>query len=122
MIKVWFDPRIRIVHRNRTKLKDFLRQQAWYGRGYYLVRKKNLDLYSAFPRNLNRWQDLVKLGWFIPGIFGEALAAGLRANSIGDKIAFIFLLILKEMWGRYGWIRAWADSELLIGNQSGFSR
>jgi lysozyme family protein len=47
-------------HRNRTNLKDFLKQQTWYGRGYYLVRRKHADLYSVYPRSLKRWQDWVK--------------------------------------------------------------
>ena len=106
--KVWFDPRIRMYHMNRTTLRDFLKQQTWYGRGYYLVRKKNPDLYSAYPRDLKRWQDLVKLFWFVPGIFSEALLKGMKAEAGKDKIAFPFLLVLKEIWWRYGWMREWA--------------
>ena len=106
--KVWFDPKIRMHHRNRTKLRDFLKQQTWYGRGYYLVRKKNPDLYSAYPRDLRRWQDWVKLGWFVPGIFSEAFIKGVTAGSAKDKITFTFLLVLKEIWWRYGWYRQWA--------------
>jgi len=103
--KVWFDPRLRMYHRNRTTLKAFLKQQTWYGRGYYLVRRKNADLYSEFPRDLKRWQDWVKLGWFVPGIFSEAFVRGVTANSVGDKIRFTGLLVLKEIWWRYGWIK-----------------
>jgi GT2 family glycosyltransferase len=107
--KVWFDPKIKMYHRNRTKLKDFLKQQTWYGRGYYLVRKKNPDLYSAFPRDLSRWQDWLKLIWFIPGVFTEAILKGTKANCTKDKIAFTNLLVLKEIWWRYGWIKQWAE-------------
>jgi GT2 family glycosyltransferase len=103
--KVWFDPRIKMYHRNRTTLRAFLKQQTWYGRGYYLVRKKNPDLYSAYPRDLGRWQDWVKLFYFVPGIFTEAILKGAKANSTKDKIAFINLLVLKEIWWRYGWIK-----------------
>lgn len=109
--KVWFDPRIKMYHRNRTKLRNFLNQQKWYGRGYYLVRKKNSDIYSAFPRDLKRWQDWIKLLWFFPGIFSEAIIKGLRTDSAKDKIAFIPILFLKEMWWRYGWIGQWIESK-----------
>lgn len=111
--QVWFDPRIKMYHRNRTKLRDFLRQQIWYGRGYYLVRKKNPDLYSAYPRDLRRWQDWIKLSWILPGIFTEAVLKGIKANLIKDKIAFTFLLILKETWWRYGWIKQWSTDVCL---------
>jgi GT2 family glycosyltransferase len=103
--KVWFEPRIKVHHRNRTNLRDFLAQQTWYGRGYYLVRKKNKDLYSAYPRDLNKWQDWLKLLWFIPGICSEAFVKGLKAKHRKDKFSFPVLLILKEIWWRYGWIK-----------------
>lgn len=117
--KVLFDPRIKMYHRNRTNLRGFLKQQTWYGRGYYLVRKKNPDLYSAYPRNLGRWQDWVKLFWFVPGVFSEALLKGIQAKSFGDKIRFTGLLVLKEIWWRYGWVKQWVAS---TGWQSGIAR
>jgi GT2 family glycosyltransferase len=103
--KVWFDPRIKVYHKNRINLRDFLKQQTWYGQGYYLVRKKNPDLYSAFPRDLKRWQDWIKLIWFIPGVFSEALIQGMAAKSVKDKLVFSSLLVLKEIWWRYGWTK-----------------
>ena len=106
--KVWFDPRIKMHHRNRTNLRGFLQQQTWYGRGYYLVRKKHADLYSAYPRNLKRWQDWVKLIWFMPGIFSEAILSAKRTKSFKDKITFMNLLVLKEIWWRYGWVKQWS--------------
>jgi len=110
--KVWFDPRIMMHHRNRTSLKDFLKQQTWYGSGYYLVRKKNPDLYSAYPRDLSRWQDWVKLIWFVPGIFTEAFLKGIQAKSLRDKINFTYLSFLKEIWWRYGWLRQFIASRI----------
>lgn len=108
--KVWFDPRIRMYHRNRTTLLAFLKQQTWYGRGYYLVRRKNPDLYSDYPRDLKRWQDWVKLLWFIPGIFSESVRNVARTNSIEDKMVSIPLLIMKEIWWRKGWLQEWISS------------
>ena len=111
--KVWVDPRIKMYHRNRTKLKDFLKQQAWYGRGYYLVRKKNVDLYSDYPRDLSRWQDWIKLILFVPGIFLQAFLNGTRANSIRDKVMFSIILIFKEILWRYGWTREWFNQSFI---------
>ena len=106
--KVWFEPKIVILHMNRTTLSALLRQMTWYGRGYYLTRRKHPDLYSAMPRDLRRWQDWFKMPLFIVNIFLDPFIVAIR--SPGDRLAFGFLMVLKGVYWRKGWLMEWTRS------------
>ena len=106
--KVWFEPNIRLRHLNRVKLRPFLRQMTWYGRGYYLTRRKHPDLYSAYPRNMKRWQDWVKLPLFVIKILVDPIIVALRHPN--DRVAFGILMLLKGVYWRKGWLIEWIRS------------
>lgn len=106
--RVWFEPNIRLRHLHRVKLRPFLRQMTWYGRGYYLTRRKHPDLYSAYPRNMRRWQDWIKLLLFIPNIFIDPLIVVFQHSN--DRFAFGILMLLKGVYWRKGWLIEWIRS------------
>lgn len=101
--KILFEPNIKLYHCNRTELNKFLKQQNWYGRGYFLVRKKNKDLYSFIPQRFNTIKDFAKLIIFFISILFMPLFLGLKANNLVDKISFPLLIFLKEIWWRRGY-------------------
>lgn len=102
--KIWYDPRIKVKHLNRRTLSGVMKQQFWYGRGYYLTRKKHPDLYSAHPRDLSRWQDWVKLILFPVNIFIMPILLNWKAPHMLDKLLFIPLIFLKELYWKSGFL------------------
>ena len=106
--RVWFEPKIRVRHMNRVKLRPFLKQMTWYGRGYYLTRRKHADLYSGMPRDMRRWQDWVKLPLVVFNIVIDPIIISLRYP--GDRFAFGILMLLKGVYWRKGWLIEWIRS------------
>ena len=70
--QILYDPSIVLTHHNRTSIQGVLRQQFWYGRGYFRTRQKWPDLPSHAPRGLRGWKNRLKMAWFVVDPFFQA--------------------------------------------------
>ncbi len=102
---VYYDPRVRVLHHHRPTLRGFLNQHYMYGRAYYLVRRKHLEMYCVYPHRLQHWRDVLKAINFIAGIFYEPLIYAARMKGIVDKLIAYPILVANQMAWRGGMVR-----------------
>lgn len=108
--KVWWDPRIKVYHHDRTSLRGYLRQQFNYGQAYWQTRRLHADLYSRYPRRLRTLKDWLKLAYFGPGVLVEALRPLPRGTRWDDRLLFPLLLGLAAAAHRCGYVyEGWLD-------------
>lgn len=96
-IKILFDPRIKVKHHHREKLKEFYLQHFYYGTGVPKIKKKWPDFPSRIPNNLQNW-IIFSSGFIILPIFKI-----LQIRNPKD-IAIIHLLIINEISYKFGMI------------------
>ena len=80
--KIYFDPDIRVYHHHRPTFQGLFHQQYMYGRAYYLVRRKWLDMYCVYPHSFRRPRDILKAVNVIAALFYQPL---LSARSVGGE-------------------------------------
>jgi GT2 family glycosyltransferase len=100
--KIYFDPAIKVYHRHRATLLEFLRHRFRYGRAYYLVRKKWPDMYCVYPHGLKNHRDILKLIYFFLGIIIEPLRYCRRIEGFFCKIAGFFLFVPSQVAWKLG--------------------
>ena len=97
--KIYYDPEIKVYHHHRPTMRQFLQQHYMYGRTYYLVRRKWDDLYCAYPRELRRPRDFLKLVSFMATTVYEPLLSSLKMPRWLDKgISFPFFVARQLGW------------------------
>lgn len=106
---ILYDPSIVLTHHNRTDVWVLLRQQHWYGRGYFGTRRKWPALPSGPPRHLWGWKNWVKMGFFVVDPFYQALRLSRRADR-GDRLAFAVLAVVADMYWKIGFVQAWRET------------
>jgi len=106
---VLYDPSIVLTHHNRTGVWAVVRQQRWYGRGYFGTRRKWPALPSAPPRHLQGWKNGVKMILFVLDPFYQALRLARRAEE-GDRLAFAFLGFAADVCWKLGFVQEWRET------------
>jgi GT2 family glycosyltransferase len=104
---VLHDPSIVLTHHNRTSVGRMLRQQIWYGRGYFRTRRKWPDLPSSrIPRDVRGWTNWVKMVLFVvdPFVY-HPLHYARRAGTPGDSVAFAVLACCADLCMKAGFLR-----------------
>lgn len=102
---VYYDPRVRVLHHHRPTLRGFLNQHYMYGRAYYLVRRKHLEMYCVYPHRLQRLRDVLKAVNFVAAIFYEPLIYAARMERATDRLTTVPILFLNGLCWRGGMIR-----------------
>jgi cellulose synthase/poly-beta-1,6-N-acetylglucosamine synthase-like glycosyltransferase len=104
---VLHDPSIVLTHHNRTSVGRMLRQQIWYGRGYFRTRRKWPDLPSSrIPRDVRGWTNWVKMVLSVvdPFVY-HPLHYARRAATPGDSAAFAVLACCADLCMKAGFLR-----------------
>jgi GT2 family glycosyltransferase len=102
--KVYFDPKIKVLHHHRSTLTKLLDQFYMYGRAYYLVRRKWPEMYCVYPHQLRTGKDVLKGGYFFLRWIVEPIKASLRMDQLADKVRALPILILVDLaWQRGIW-------------------
>jgi GT2 family glycosyltransferase len=102
--QILYDPSIMLTHHNRTALAAVLRQQFWYGRGFFRTRRKWPDLPSRTPRSLWGWRNWVKMGLFVVDPFYQPLLFARRAATTPDRLAFAALAFAADVTWKAGFL------------------
>ncbi len=104
---ILYDPSIVLTHHNRTAIRQVLRQQFWYGRGYFRTRRKWPDLPSQPPRGPWGLKNWAKMALFVVDPFYQALLLA-RHAAPRDRPAFAALAFVSDLWWKGGFLReAW---------------
>ncbi|MCC6444212.1 MAG: glycosyltransferase [Armatimonadetes bacterium] len=114
--KILYEPAIVVTHHNRTKLKAYLRQQFWYGRGYYLNRRKWPDLWSVFPRGGWSIKNCLKFLLLFVGPLNQAWRGFRAASGFRDLLLFPVFGLCKDISWKLG---AFAEARKIGKQQSG---
>lgn len=102
--EIYYDPSVRVLHHHRPTLGKFLNQHYMYGRAYYLVRRKWLDMYCVYPHALQKPKDLLKLANFVAATFYEPFIYAPRLARVQDRVFAIPVLLLNGLGWRAGMI------------------
>jgi GT2 family glycosyltransferase len=103
--QILYDPSIVLTHHNRTSIRRVLRQQFWYGRGFFRTRQKWPDLPSRTPRSLRGWKNWVKMILFVVDPFYQPLLFARRAGTTGDRFSFAALAFASDIGWKAGFLR-----------------
>lgn len=104
--KVYFDPAIKVWHYHRPTLKGFLNQHYMYGRAYYLVRRKWLDMYCVYPHQIGTLRDFLKgIHFFVALLYQPFLSAAQIPYSLSTRVAAWPLLFSAGIAWKWGMIR-----------------
>jgi GT2 family glycosyltransferase len=103
--QILYDPAIVLTHHNRTAALAVLRQQFWYGRGFFRTRQKWPDLPSHTPRGLRGWKNWVKIALFPLDPFYQALLFARRARTLSDRLHFATLAWAADVSWKAGFLR-----------------
>ncbi|MEI2740107.1 MAG: glycosyltransferase [Chitinophagaceae bacterium] len=104
--KVYFDPAIKVWHYHRPTLKGFLNQHYMYGRAYYLVRRKWLDMYCVYPHQIHTLRDFLKgIHFFAALLYQPVISATQIPHSTSTRIAALPLLFSAGIVWKWGMIR-----------------
>jgi len=76
-----------------------------YGRAYYLVRRKWLDMYCVYPHGLRRPKDFLKAVNFVMAAFYEPLLSAGRLARSSDKLLVCPILFANQLAWRGGMVR-----------------
>lgn len=101
---ILYDPSIVLTHHNRTRVWPMLRQQFWYGRGYFGTRRKWPDLPSQPPRGLRGWKNWVKALLFVVDPCYQGLLMARRAATPGDRLPFAALAVVADLIWKAGFL------------------
>jgi len=101
---ILYDPSIVLTHHNRTRVRPMLRQQFWYGRGYFGTRRKWPDLPSQPPRGLRGWKNWVKTLLFVVDPCYQGLLLARRAATPGDRVPFAALAVVADLIWKAGFL------------------
>ncbi len=101
---ILYDPSIVLTHHNRSRVRPMLRQQFWYGRGYFGTRRKWPDLPSHPPRGLRSWKNWVKALLFVVDPCYQGLLLARRAATPGDRLPFAVLAVAADLSWKAGFL------------------
>lgn len=101
---VFFHPDIGVLHHHRPGLRKFFRQHYMYGRAYYLVRRKWVDMYSVYPRHFRSLRDYLKLANFFVATIYVPAQTGMKLKTWGDRIIGIPILMVNHLLWKYGMV------------------
>ncbi len=59
--EIYYDPQIKVLHHNRSQLRQLINQFYMYGRAYYLVRRKWPEMYCVYPHHIRKIKDVLKI-------------------------------------------------------------
>jgi len=93
---VYYDPSIRVLHHHRPALKKFLQHNYMYGRAYYLVRRKCLDMYCVYPHSFATLKDVLKGIYFLAAVAIEPFLLARKMGTWPDRVAVIPLLVANQ--------------------------
>jgi len=97
--KIYFDPDIRVYHHHRPTFQGLFHQQYMYGRAYYLVRRKWLDMYCVYPHSFRRPRDILKAVNVIAALFYQPLLSARLLSRWIDRLAALpFLFASGVAW------------------------
>jgi GT2 family glycosyltransferase len=102
---IWFDPAIKVYHHHRPTLRGFLNQHYMYGRAYYLVRRKWLEMYCIYPHQLESYRDLLKAINFVAMLFYQPLLSAKRIPGRLDRILSLPYLFAAEVTWQFGMLQ-----------------
>lgn len=100
--EIYYHPDIKVRHHHRPTFKGMLNQFYMYGRAYYLVRLKWLNMYCIYPHEIKKPFDLLKLINVAAGIFYQPFITAMKLPSLLDRIASVpafFLFGISWRWG-----------------------
>lgn len=100
--EIFYCPDIKVKHNHRPTLKQFLHQHYMYGRAYYLVRRKWMDMYCVYPHNFRCAKDYLKAVHFFVSIFYQPTLIALRLPRWIDKIGAIPILTINQIIWKSG--------------------
>ncbi len=108
---VLYHPDIKVVHHHRPTLKQFLRQHYMYGRAYYLVRGKWLEMYCVYPHGLRRPRDFMKaVNFFLAVLYQPFQFAGKLSRPL-DRVAAVPVLIANQIAWKSGMLwQGWREA------------
>lgn len=102
---VLYDPSIVLTHHNRTALRGVLRQQFWYGRGFFRTRHKWHDLPARTPRGLWGVTNWIKMVLFMTDLIYLPLRFVRRAPTPSDRLPFALLALCSDVVFKAGYLR-----------------
>jgi GT2 family glycosyltransferase len=102
--KIYFDPRIKVYHRHRATLNEFLNQHHMYGRAYYLVREKWQDMYCVYPHQIRGVKDGLKAINFVAALLYEPFKTSQQVSSLKTRSGLLPLLFLAELAWKSGMV------------------
>lgn len=104
--QILYDPAIVLTHHNRRSVRGMLRQQFWYGRGYFRTRRKWPDLPSSrIPRGLRGRKNWVKLALFVADPFlYQPYDLAHRGAAPGDRLPFAALACAADLSMKAGFL------------------
>ena len=106
--EIYHDPAIGVYHFHRTTWRGLVKQIYMYGRAYLLVRKKWPDMYCIYPHRLKSFHDILKLGYFLFGMFLEPFAwIKYQKKATDIVVGYPIGVLLAVIW-RYGMLVQWA--------------
>lgn len=105
--KVYFDPTVRVRHDHPHSIGELWRKHYYYGRGYYMLRRRWQDMYCIYPRRFTTAKDWLKLGNFLAYHFYAPVVTAASMERIGDKVSAWPILVVNQLVGDYGLIVEW---------------
>lgn len=99
---VFYDPSIKVLHHHRPTISGMVSQFFYYGRAYYLVRKKWADLYCLYPHKITSLRELIKLLNFIFNIIYIPILLAVKLADFWDKIIAIPIIFFTEIAWKIG--------------------
>lgn len=100
--RVFYDPKIRVIHHHRPTLQQFYNQHYMYGRAYYLVRSKWPKMYCIYPQTLDSPRNWLKLANFIASTVYEPLRIAMRLTCWRNRLVAIPILTANGLLWRIG--------------------
>jgi GT2 family glycosyltransferase len=102
--EIFFCRELVVYHNHRSSLAGLLKQLYMYGRAYYLVRKKWPQMYCVYPRQIRRFKDILKMGYFFIAFLIEPLKILPVNTNFYYKIRMYMPLVLCQLAWRLGMI------------------
>jgi GT2 family glycosyltransferase len=100
--EIFYTPSIKVVHHHRLTLKGLINQFFMYGRGYYLVRRKWLDMYCVYPHGFRSLKDMLKAVYFLGNICYLPFVSASRMPMWLDKILSVPVFMITQMAWKSG--------------------